>query len=51
MNQKMKIALIILAALYAVSPIDVMPGPVDDLIVLLLSIAAQRRTRITGPEV
>ena len=51
MNQKMKIVLIILAALYVVSPVDVMPGPVDDLIVLLLSLAAQRRPKITGPEV
>ena len=47
MNQTMKILLAIFMVVYVVSPIDAMPGPMDDLIMILLSIAAQRRMRLS----
>lgn len=34
--------LIVLTILYLVSPIDLCPGPVDDFIILLVSLAAQK---------
>jgi uncharacterized membrane protein YkvA (DUF1232 family) len=36
----MKGMLIVLVILYVISPIDFVPGPVDDAIVILLGIAA-----------
>lgn len=35
--------LIALVILYIVSPIDLCPGPVDDIIVLLVGLAAKKR--------
>lgn len=35
--------LIILVILYIVSPIDLCPGPIDDIIILLVGLAAQKR--------
>ncbi|MGN0396170.1 MAG: hypothetical protein ACI4EF_12470 [Coprococcus sp.] len=44
MNGVVKGMLIALTIVYIVSPIDIMPGcPIDDLIVLLLGLAAQKR--------
>ena len=44
MNPEVKKALIIAGIiLYIVSPIDLCPGPLDDLIVTLLGIAASKR--------
>ena len=44
MNSEVKKALIIVGIiLYIVSPIDLCPGPLDDLIVTLLGIAASKR--------
>ena len=43
MDGVMKGMLIILVILYVISPLDVMPGPVDDIIVMLLGLAAQKR--------
>lgn len=34
--------LIVVMVLYIVSPIDLCPGPVDDIIVLLVGLAAQK---------
>ena len=34
--------MVILVILYIVSPVDFCPGPIDDLIVLLVGIAAQK---------
>ena len=48
MNQKVKTVLMILAALYVISPIDVMPGAFDDLIMVLLSMAAQKKSWLPG---
>ncbi len=40
MNDIAKGMLIVLVILYIVSPLDVCPGPVDDIIVMLLGFAA-----------
>ena len=45
MNQLTKVLVIICMIIYVVSPIDACPGPIDDLIVILLSMAAQRKMR------
>ena len=42
MNGVAKGMILVLVILYIVSPIDVCPGPVDDIIVLLLGIAATK---------
>lgn len=43
MNDVMKGMLIILVVIYVISPIDFVPGPVDDLIVILLGLANQKK--------
>lgn len=43
MNSVVKGMLLVLMILYIVSPIDACPGPIDDIIVLLLGIAAQKK--------
>lgn len=42
MNDVAKGMMIILMILYVVSPIDACPGPIDDLIVILIGIAATK---------
>ncbi len=42
MNGVAKGMLLVLVFLYIVSPLDLCPGPIDDLIVLMLGIAAQK---------
>ena len=34
--------LLVLVILYVISPVDACPGPVDDIIVLLIGLAAQK---------
>ena len=36
--------LVILMIMYIVSPVDACPGPIDDIIVLLIGLAASRGT-------
>lgn len=43
MNGMTKGMILILMILYIVSPIDLCPGPIDDLIILVAGIAAQRK--------
>ncbi len=43
MNGVAKGMLLALVFLYIVSPLDLFPGPIDDLIALLAGIAAQKR--------
>ena len=45
MNVAMKVMILVLMVLYIVSPIDACPGPIDDLIILLIGIAAQKRVK------
>lgn len=42
MNGVIKGMILVLMILYIVSPIDACPGPIDDIIVLLLGIAATK---------
>lgn len=42
MGNTAKGMIIILMILYIVSPVDFCPGPIDDIIVLLISIASQK---------
>ena len=42
MNDVSKGMMIILMILYVLSPIDACPGPIDDLIVILIGIAATK---------
>jgi len=43
MNAVAKVMLIMFMALYVISPIDCAPGPIDDIIIVLVSLAAQKR--------
>ncbi len=43
MNDAVKGMLIVLVIVYIISPIDVAPGPIDDVIVLLLGLASSKR--------
>jgi len=43
MNDLMKGLVIMAVLMYIVSPLDVAPGPVDDIIVLLLGIASRKK--------
>ena len=43
MNDVMKGLLIVLVIIYVISPIDFVPGPVDDFIVILLGLASQKK--------
>ncbi len=48
MNNVMKGMILVLVILYIVSPLDVCPGPLDDFIVLLIGIAAQKGIEVAG---
>lgn len=43
MSGFMKGVIFILTILYIVSPIDACPGPIDDVLVLVLSMAARKK--------
>ncbi len=42
MNDVVKGMLIVLVILYVISPVDVCPGPVDDIIVTLYALASMK---------
>ena len=42
MNRMMKGLLIIILIVYVVSPIDFCPGPIDDIILVLISMASNK---------
>ena len=42
MNGVMKGMLFILMLLYVISPVDVCPGPIDDLIVIMIYLASNK---------
>jgi len=46
MNKITKILALVIMMIYVVSPFDACPGPIDDLIVILLSMASQRMMRL-----
>lgn len=43
MNDLMKGLVIMAILMYIVSPIDLAPGPIDDIIVLLLALASRKQ--------
>ncbi len=45
-NQLMKLLMLVFTIAYVVSPVDICPGPVDDLIMVMLSLAAQRKMKL-----
>ena len=47
MSDVAKGMILVLMILYIVSPIDACPGPIDDLIVLFIGLAARKRVGIT----
>ena len=42
MSDIVKGMILVLMILYIVSPVDACPGPIDDLIVLIIGVAAQK---------
>ena len=48
MNGVMKGMILVLMILYIVSPIDACPGPIDDLVVLFIGLAAQKNLSDSG---
>ena len=50
MNNLSKGMIIALMILYIVSPIDACPGPIDDIIVLLMGIAAAKNKKTINEE-
>ncbi|MGO5337923.1 hypothetical protein ACTQZS_14180 [Bilifractor sp. LCP19S3_H10] len=42
MENGLKVLLGILLVLYVISPVDLAPGPIDDIIVIIIGIAAQK---------
>jgi len=43
MNKWMKLGLLVAIGIYVISPTDMLPGPVDDLIMMLLGLAANKK--------
>lgn len=50
MSDMVKGMIIILMIVYIVSPIDVCPGPIDDLLVLIIGIAARKKITNTAED-
>lgn len=48
MNGVMKGILIAVVLLYIVSPVDLCPGPIDDIIVFLVALASHKGVALNG---
>lgn len=48
MNGVMKGILVAVVLLYIVSPVDLCPGPIDDIIVFLVALAAHKGAALNG---
>ena len=46
MSKTMKGMLLVLILMYVLSPVDFVPGPVDDLIAIVIGLAARKRIRV-----
>lgn len=46
-NDFLKTIILVAVLLYIVSPIDACPGPIDDVIVALLGVAARKKLSVT----
>ncbi len=42
MNNAAKAIVMILVLLYVISPLDIAPGPIDDIIVILMGLGSQK---------
>ncbi len=47
MNKAFKVFLMVAMIIYIISPLDFVPGPIDDALVLLVGLASNRSQRIT----
>ena len=47
MNDVMKGTILVLMILYVLSPLDAMPGPIDDIIVILIGLAARKNISVS----
>ena len=47
MNDLMKTLILVVVLVYVISPIDAVPGPIDDVIVALLGMAARKHLTAT----
>jgi uncharacterized membrane protein YkvA (DUF1232 family) len=43
MGRLLKVLVLVVVAVYVISPVDAAPGPIDDIIVTLLGIAATKK--------
>jgi len=43
MNQVKRILILVFVLIYAISPIDALPGPVDDILLAILGLVANKR--------
>ena len=46
MNNSMKTLILVVVLVYVISPIDAVPGPIDDVIVALLGMAARKHLTV-----
>lgn len=46
MNNSMKTLILLVVLVYVISPIDAVPGPIDDVIVALLGMAARKHLSV-----
>lgn len=51
MNGVIKGMILVLMLIYVISPVDAMPGPIDDIIVMLMGIAARKGIGINSQDV
>lgn len=49
-NRTMKLLLFIFMLIYVVSPADALPGPIDDLIAMFMTMAVQTKLGKTAPK-
>lgn len=46
MNGFLKIIFLMLVVIYVISPIDVVPGPIDDVLLLLVTVASNYKRKV-----
>ena len=49
-NRTIKLLLFIFMLIYVVSPADALPGPIDDLIAMIMTMAVQTKLGRTSPK-
>ena len=46
MNGFLRIIFLMLVVIYVISPIDVVPGPIDDVLLLLVTVASNYKRKV-----